>query len=159
MAKKLLSIIGFIIFLAFASISGQVGKMVGKASFSPSKLSEEEILAKQVEGFEAGAKKINDSLPRMVDEDTRMDWASVGPGALVTYHYTLPNYSSTDIDPGLMRTNLFPIVKNSVCSSKDMELSLQYGGKYKYSYSGNDGILISEFTIDRTDCGFSTKSP
>ncbi|TVL02877.1 hypothetical protein AYI82_20395 [Shewanella algae] len=163
MVKKLLSIIGsivgVIVVLAFAGIGGQVGKEVGKAAFSPSKPSEEEILAKLAEGFEVGAKKINESAPTMVDEETRMDGASAGPGALLTYHYTFTNYSSTDIDSGLIRANVLPVVKNSVCSNKDMKPSLQYGGKYKYSYSGNDGVLISEFTIDRTDCGFSAKSP
>lgn len=163
MIKKLLSIlgavIGIIVVLIFAGIGGQVGKEVGRAAFSPSKPTEKEIMTKLAEGFELAAKQINDSAPTMVDEETRMDRASVGPGALLTYHYTFPNYSSRDIESALIQTNVFPSVKRGVCSSKEMKPSLQYGGKYTYSYSGNDGVLIGEFTIDRHDCGFSAKSP
>jgi hypothetical protein len=132
---------------------------VGKAAFSPSKPTEAEIIAKLAEGFEAAAKQINESAPTMVDEETRMDGASVGPGALLTYHYIFPNYSSNDVDSGLIQSNVLPYVKRGVCSSKEMKPSLQYGGKYTYSYSGNDGVLIGEFTIDRNDCGFSAISP
>jgi len=163
MIKKLLSIlgtiIGLIVVLVFAGIGGQVGKEVGKAAFSPSKPTEKEIMATLAEGFEVAAKRINDSAPTMVDEETRMDGASAGPGALLTYHYTFPNYSSSDIDSGLIQSNVLPSVKSGVCSSKEMKPSLQYGGKYTYSYSGNDGVLIGEFTIDRNDCGFSAISP
>lgn len=163
MIKKLLSILGaivsFIVVLVFAGIGGQVGKEVGKAAFAPSKPTEKEIMAKLTEGFVVAAKQINDSAPTMVDEETRMDGASAGPGALLTYHYTFPNYSSSDIDSGLIQSNVFPSVKSGVCSSKEMKPSLQYGGKYTYSYSGNDGVLIGEFTIDRNDCGFSAISP
>jgi len=88
-----------------------------------------------------------------------MDGASVGPGAMLTYHYTFPNYSSSDIDSGLIQSNVLPSVKSGVCSSKAMKPSLRYGGKYTYAYSGNDGVLIGKFTIDRNDCGFSAKSP
>lgn len=163
MIKKLLSIlgavIGIIVVLIFAGVGGQVGKEVGRAAFSPSKPTEKEIMTKLAEGFKLAAKQINDSAPTMVDEETRMDGASVGPGALLTYHYTFPNYSSRDIESALIQTNVFPSVKRGVCSSKEMKPSLQYGGKYTYSYSGNDGVLIGEFTIDRHDCGFSAKSP
>lgn len=163
MIKKLLSIlgavIGIIVVLIFAGVGGQVGKEVGRAAFSPSKPTEKEIMTKLAKGFELAAKQINDSAPTMVDEETRMDRASVGPGALLTYHYTFPNYSSRDIESALIQTNVFPSVKRGVCSSKEMKPSLQYGGKYTYSYSGNDGVLIGEFTIDRHDCGFSAKSP
>ena len=160
--KKLLSIIGtivgFIVILAFSGIGGQVGKEVGKAAFSASKPTEKEIIAKIIEGFEVAAKQVNESAPIMVDEETRMDGASVGPGTLITYHYTFPNNSSTEVDSSLIRSNVFPIVKNGVCSSKEMKASLQYGGRYGYAYSGNDGILIDKFIIDRNDCGFSAKS-
>ena len=164
MIKKLFSIlgaiIGLIIFLVFVGTGSQVGKEVGKAAFSPpSKPTEQEVIAKLAEGLEFAAKQINNSAPIMVDEETRMDGASVGPGVLVTYHHTFLNYSSSDIDSGLIQSNVLPTVRSNVCSSKEMKPSLQYGAKYTYSYSGNDGVLIGEFTIDRNDCGFSAKSP
>lgn len=159
MIKKLLVGIGFIAVLIAASIGGQIGKQVGKTVFSPAKPSEQEILSKLAQGFEAAAKQVNSAAPTMVDEETRMDRATVGPGALLTYHYTFPNYSSRDLDSGLINANVFPVVKKSVCASKEMKPSLQYGGQYAYSYSGNDGVLIGGFTIDRYDCGFTAFAP
>jgi hypothetical protein len=85
---------------------------------------------------------------------TRLDKATIGPGASVTYHYTFPKYSSQDIDSSWLQQNLKPTVKNNVCNSKDMKLSLQYGALYRYSYSGGDGTPIGSFEIDRNDCGF-----
>ena len=163
MNKKLLSIlgaiIGLIVVLIFAGIGGQVGKEVGKAAFIPSKPSQKEIEAKLIEGFEKGAKQVNATAPTMVDEDTRMDKATVGPGARVTYHYTFPKYSSRDVDSGWIISNLRPVVKSNVCVSKDMKPSLQYGGVYSFSYSGSDGVHIASFQVDRNDCGFPKITP
>ena len=157
--KKLLSIIGVIVALIVWAISGQIGREVGKAAFSPSELSQQEIEAKLIEGLEEAARQINQSTPTMIDEDTRMDKVTVGPGVRVTYHYTFPRYSSRDVDTDWLRQNLHPVVMKNVCNNKDMKLSIQYGATYAYSYSGNDGLRISSFTIDRNDCGFRKIEP
>lgn len=153
------AVVGLVVVPAFAGTGGQVSKEAGKAAFSSSKPTEKEIMAKLTEGFEVAAKQINDSGPTMVDEETRMDGASVGPGALLTYHFSFLNYSSSDLDSGVIKTHIFPSVKMGVCLSHEMRPSLQYGGKYTYSYSGSDGVVIGEFTIDRNDCGLSAISP
>ena len=154
MLQKLLAIIGVIVALVIWAISGQIGREVGKAVFSPSEPTQQEMEAKLIEGLEEAARQINQNTPTMVDEDTRMDKASVGPGARVTYHYTFPGYSSREIDPTWLRQNLRPAVMQNVCNDNDMKLSLQYGATYAYSYSGNDGLPVSNFAIDRNDCGF-----
>lgn len=92
------------------AISGQIGREVGKAAFSPSEPSQQEIEAKLTEGLEEAARQVNQKTPTMVDEDTRMDKATVGQGVRVTYHYTFPRYSSRDIDPAWLRQNLRPVV-------------------------------------------------
>ena len=159
MIKKLVAALTFIVILIAGAIGGQIGKGVGNSLFSPSKPSRQEIHAKLAEGFEVAAKKINDAGATMVDEETRLDKATVGPGALLTYYYTFPNYSSSDIDFNLINTTVLQTVKKGVCASKEMKPSLQYGGKYTYSYTGNDGVHIGGFTIDRADCGFEARIP
>lgn len=94
----------------------------------------------------------------MVDEETRMDRASVGPGILMTYHYTFPNFSSKDVDVEMMTASVFPIIRDGVCNSAEMKPSLQYGGKYAYSYSGNNGVPIMTFVIGKNDCDFEAKA-
>ena len=158
MIKKLLSIsgviVGLVIVLVFTGIGGKIGKEVGQAAFSSSSSMEKELTA----ALAIAAKQINESAPTMVDEETRMDGASVGPAATITYHLTILNYSSSDIDSGLIRSDIFPSVKSGVCSNEDMKTSLQYGAKYTYSYSGKNGGFIGKFTIDRNDCGISARS-
>ena len=159
MLKKVLSVLGFIAVLIAMAIGGQIGKEVGKEAFTQSKPSQKEIEAVLIEGFEKAAKQVNATTPTMVDEDTRMDKATVGPGARVNYHYTFPKYSSMDVDSGWIISNLRPVVKSNVCANKKMKPSLQYGGVYSFSYSGSDGVHIASFQVDRNDCGFPKITP
>ncbi len=122
MWKKVLSVLGFIGILIVASIGGQIGKEVGKVAMKPST---QEVEAKLTEGFEQAANQYNQKLPMMVDQDTRLDKATVGPGPRIVYHHTFPKYSSRDIDANWLQTNLRPEVSRKVCSSADMKKSLR----------------------------------
>lgn len=156
MWKKVLTALGFIGSLIAASVGGQIGKEVGKAAMKPS---QQEVEAKLVEGFTKAANQYNQRLPMMVDQDTRLDKVTVGPGPRAVYHYTFPKYTSRDIDANWLQTNLRPEVMRKVCASADMKKSLQYGGIYVYAYSGSDGVEITRFEIDRNDCGFPRITP
>ncbi len=120
---------------------------------------QEEVNKKIIEGFEKAAKEVNRTAPTMIDKDTRLDKATIGPGAIATYHYTFLNYSSQEIDPNWLQKNLRPVVMNNVCSNKGMKPSIEYGGIYIFSYSGNDGIKITDFQISLNDCGFVHITP
>jgi len=153
MNKKLL--IGLVFVAAF--ISGAVAirffKDNGSITSALIKPSLEEIQPKVIDGFNIAAEQINQSAPTMVDEETRLDKASVGPGVLLTYHYTLPNFVSDDLDANFINT-VFAHTKEFVCTTKEMKPAMQYGGAYGYSYSSSDGVHIGEFIIDRDTCGF-----
>jgi hypothetical protein len=142
--------------LAVASIAGAIGRQAVKTMMKPSQQEIEKILT---EGFTFAATQINQKLPMMLDEDTRLDKATVGPGTRVVYHNTFPKYTSKDIDANWLRTNLKPEVMQKICTSGDMKKSLQLGGIYVYAYSGNDGIEIARFEIDRNDCKLAKISP
>ena len=159
MKKKLLAALGFLAVVIAMAIGGQFGREAGKVAFSPSKPSTKEIEAKLIEGFTSAANEINQKCPMMIDEETRLDRASVGPGPRAVYHLTLPNYKSNDIDPSLIRTKVRPEVVEKVCNSEKMKKSLQLGGIYVYSYHGNDAVKIASFEVDRSDCGFAEITP
>lgn len=154
MNKRL--IIGVVFIAAF--IAGGIGiKFVNNNETSTSASAKpklEQIQQKVTEGFNVAAEQINQSAPTMVDEETRLDKASVGPGALLTYHYTLPNFALSDVDTNFIDT-VFAHAKDFVCTSKEMKPAMQYGGAYAYSYSSNDGVHLGEFTIDRDTCGLN----
>lgn len=155
MLKKFLFALGLIAILIFASISGQIGKGLGRAVFSHPKASPQEVEAKLIEGFTISANQQNQRLPMMLDQDTRLDRVTVGPGPRAVYHYTFPKYTSRAVDANWLHTNLRLEVKKNVCVNKDMKKSIQLGGIYVYAYYGIDGVEITRFEIDRNDCGFS----
>ena len=154
MWKKILSVLGFIVVLIAGSIGGQLGKEVGKTAFSSSKPTQQQLEEKLLEGFAKAAEQANARGPVMMDQDTRWDKSVAGPGARLTYFYSFPKYSSRDIERGWLLANLQPEVRKGVCGSKEMKPSLQYGGTYVYSYTGNDGVEIARFELNKHDCGY-----
>lgn len=131
----------------------------GKTAYATAQLSGQDNSAMLFVGFDEAARKINKAAPYMLDEETRVDGATAGPGGLLTYHYTLLRYSSNDLNAELINKYLYPGVKKPLCASSEMKSTLQYGGKFAFSYSGNDGIHIASFSIDRDVCGYSALSP
>lgn len=156
MLKKLVSALGFVVILIAMAISGQIGKEVGRFAFTPKKPNQQDIDAELFQQMKEAARQLNKNTPMMVDSNTRMDSATVGPGLRITYHYTFPAFSSRDLKPSLLRSNLQPTVRQNVCKNSDMKLSLEYGATYRYSYSGNDGAHIYTFELNGNDCGFGT---
>lgn len=155
MLGKLLSGLGFLALLVAAIIGGQIGRGVGKTAFS-SQSRPQEIERELIKGLTQGVEQSNRLGSRMVDPDTRLDTSTVGPGARVTYYYSLLKHSSHDITGAWMDANVRPIVRNGVCTNKDMGPSLQYGATYVFVYRGYDGAEIARFTFDRRDCGLSS---
>jgi len=152
MWRKVMTCLGFLAILIAAAIGGGIGKQIGKDIFALPKPTADQIEEKLIEGFKKAAEQSNKLGPRMVDKDTRWDRTVVGPGARVTYFYSFPNYSSQDITAIWLHENLKPVVRKSLCASKEMRPSLQYGGVYVYSYSGNNGTEITRFEFKQHDC-------
>lgn len=116
-----------------------------------------EVRKELVRGFKVAAQRINERAP--IDmPDARLDRASVGPGATLTYHYTVPE-DSRFADPGNARDKLASIVSSMACSNKQMKPSLQYGATYVYIYSAANGDRIASFEVDRHRCGYEKKTP
>jgi len=136
-----------------------VGKKIGEQAFNSESPSKQDIENKLIQAFKQAAKEINQNTPNMVDSETRMDKATVGPGTILTYHYTFPNYSSNEIESEWIYSELRERVTSDVCNSKKMKPSLQYGATYTYSYSGSDQKVIGAFQIKRKDCGYAAVTP
>lgn len=159
MWQKILFVMGLIIVLIVAAIGGGIGKQVGKAAFAPDKPSPEQVQNALIQGLEKAAQQINDRGPVMVDKETRMDRASVGPGPRLTYHYTFPGHSSQELDASWLYANLRPTIRGNVCSNNDMSPSLKHGATYSYSYSARDGIKLMSFDVSQKDCEPSSAAP
>jgi uncharacterized RDD family membrane protein YckC len=140
-----------VVMLIIMAIGGIAGKLIGQSAFGPSKMAPQLVEVEVMKGLAIAVQQINDQGPTMLDENTRLDRASVGPGLRITYHHTLLHYSSQEIDAGALRDNLSAI-RNRVCSNKDMAPNLKHGATYVYSYSGNDGVRITSLDVRQSDC-------
>ena len=111
-----------------------------------------DLLYEVYEGFAIAAEQFNHSGPQMVDQETRQDFATAGPGAQITYYYTFINYSSREITSNQLRTNHAPGLKNRICTNESTERVIRAGGTFNYVYRGNDGIEIARFAVNRQSC-------
>ncbi|MBM9515209.1 hypothetical protein [Desulfogranum marinum] len=160
--KKFLSVLGVIsgllVMLIFAGIGGQVGKEVGnevsKVLLEPKQPTPQEIEAQLIKGMQSVLGDAKSKLPMMLDGDTRIDDVTIGPGARATYHHTFVNYPSSKIDTEWLSSEFRPTVTQKICSNTKMKPSLQYGATYTYSYSGNDGVLVFSFDVNKGECGY-----
>ena len=134
-------------------------KETGKAIFTSSKVSPQDIEAKLIESLQSSADEINEKCPMMLDKETRLDKVTVGPGLRMVYHETIVKYKSNDIDANWFSTNIRKELVRQVCSKENMSKTLQYGGIYVYSYYWNDAVEIASFEIKRGDCGLPAITP
>lgn len=113
---------------------------------------QEEIDRAIVAGIQDRMPEINSSLPKMVDEYTRMDSADLGPGKLITYSYTFPELSLNQLRESDLSTVLETEVRNNVCSNEGMRPSIDLGVVYKYVYHAEFGKEFFAFTVDKPGC-------
>lgn len=104
------------------------------------------------------ASKINETLPMMVDKDTRLDTTYGGPGKNFSYIYTFPSYASTELDADTVGSEILPGIKKNVCGNKEMQDMLRSGVTAHYVYRGNDGIEIARLNVALSDCGISVSN-
>ncbi len=139
---------GFGIFLPVS----EQGNNGSYAAHPKSGLTQHEMVEAVLMGMQKGVKQTNMTCPIMVDEETRMDSASLGPGLRAVNYYTFINYLASDLDPDLIKTNLRYDVMFKACKSADMTETMLYGAVYEYVYYGKAGIEIARFEINRSNC-------
>ncbi|HTX05815.1 MAG TPA: RDD family protein [Steroidobacteraceae bacterium] len=103
------------------------------------------------------ANGVNASSPRMIDQITRIDGASVGPGPLFTYEYTLTNMSLRRLSPGTLATlqqRLSAHVRQAVCRAGALAPILRAGATVRFRYRDRDGRELVLVSVTRRDCGF-----
>ena len=160
MQHKIITGLIFLVVIIVSGTGGFFGKISGNAfSASVTSSSQQEVNERLIKGFVTAANILNQKCPIMIDKDTRLDRATVGPGPRTVYHHTFPRFSSRELDKNSIIASLKPQVKSNVCANQDMKKSLQYGGIYVYAYSSNDSIELGRIEIDRNDCGYPKISP
>ncbi|HEV7403757.1 MAG TPA: hypothetical protein VGO11_12550, partial [Chthoniobacteraceae bacterium] len=80
-SNQLLLIVGLV-------IGSMAGTFAGSSCWKPPTI--EQLL-------ERTAVELNKGLPKMADQETRLDSASTGPNKTLIYHYTLVNLRAADV--------------------------------------------------------------
>tara|TARA_B110001454_G_scaffold199186_1_gene203777 strand:- start:1027 stop:1506 length:480 start_codon:yes stop_codon:yes gene_type:complete len=129
-----------------ALIGGAVGNAIGKSAGQ--RMTVDEALVKVVD-------QINKQLPMTVDRDTRWDSTQAGPGRSFTYYYTIVTARATEMDATDFYRAMSSHLRNSVCTSPDMQVFFKNGVTVAYSYRGNDGRHVTKVSITPHDCGIA----
>jgi len=91
--------------------------------------------------------EINATVPKMVDEATRLDSASAGPGRRLTYNLTLISMKAQDIDRVAWKQNVAPTIRTNMAQTKGMHTLLAAGVTVASRYYSSDGVLIDEIIM------------
>ncbi|CAB5721073.1 Uncharacterised protein [Delftia tsuruhatensis] len=96
--------------------------------------------------------KINVNLPKMVDDQTRLDRTVSEAGRKFTFFHSLPFHKSSDIDSQKIHDFMEPIIREKYCTSADMKNFIKYDVTTSFVYRGNDGLEVTRFIIKPKDC-------
>lgn len=98
------------------------------------------------------AKMMNQNLPMMIDQDTQWDSSFAGPGKMLSYNYTLVNYSATEIDGPQFIKNIRPPLTNMICTNPATQIFPQEGVLLNFNYYDNTRNLIARVKVAPNDC-------
>jgi hypothetical protein len=100
--------------------------------------------------IEAG--KLNKTMPRMIDKETRLDKV-VGKNSRLIYNHTLINTASASVTQQRLSEALEAVLERQVCTTKAIvDGFIKRGVTLEYTYFGNDGGLIGNVTITPEQC-------
>ena len=121
-------------------IGGVIGIYVVRTYVFPTK--------SRAEGLAEVSAKLNKSLPKMVDEMTRWDTTSSGPGNVFNYRMTILGQQWQSLDREALRTWTESQLAQNYRTKPEMEPMRNLGTVLSYHYSDESGALIFDIEID-----------
>lgn len=94
---------------------------------------------------------VNKSLPKLIDEDTRLDHVLVQKKE-VYYNYTLINWLSTDLDVQKFITIMTSRLKTTQCNDNAARKSMNEDIVFVYMYRDKSGNPVAKIVVDKSDC-------
>ncbi len=98
------------------------------------------------------SKKLNKSLPVMIDSQTRLD-TTFAVGMIMHYKCTLININSDQVDADLFRTELKSQLIKSLKADESAMFLVKIGVIIVYNYFDKNGVLITSFRLDAASFG------
>ena len=95
-----------------------------------------------------GISVINKSLPRMIDDDVRLDHIAV-QGRDIHYKYTLVNYAAADLDLSMLKSEMTAQMESMRNTDEEVRRRLNDGRKLVYIYYDKDGHQIERLILEK----------
>ena len=96
--------------------------------------------------------EINQTLPRMLDENTQFDIVRV-TGREINYDHTVVSRASYDLDSIVFQKIMIEKLTNELCPQAEIRALLRENVRYRYNYYASDGVLVSSVLISKETCG------
>ena len=97
------------------------------------------------------ANELNKTCPMMVDSETRLDNASVLPGNIFQYNYTIVNYVKDSLDAGALQASIQPNMLNQIKTNPDLKLFRDNDVTLAYNYVDKNGVFILKLSFGPED--------
>ncbi|GEM_PF-2689561 len=114
--------------------------------------SKEETIESVLRNLEIEVINLNHGLPKIIDEDTRVDSISVEPGPRLLTKYTYTTFSTEEFDMEVFNKRVKKIIKKSICDNDEIMERMKLGLIYSYEFSGNDNIKLATAEFEINDC-------
>lgn len=102
--------------------------------------------------LQEAAERLNRQTPQTVDEITRLDRASAGPGRLVTYYNTITVMKANEVDMDAFNGEFTTNMRRKICGAPSLAAMRRAGVTMVYEYRGSDGRRIGNVQIRPSDC-------
>lgn len=99
------------------------------------------------------AERLNQKVPYLLDENTRVDRVTVERGPTFNYHHTMLRAESEDLDKAAFNGSFAAGLKDKVCSAPQMKSMLQSGVTLRYLYRASHHTNVGSINIAPKDCG------
>ena len=107
----------------------------------------------EVNAIDVAVANSNKDLPKMIDEETRMDLASIDQKSKdYSLSFTLVNLLVSEIDIGILNDNFEQSIKPSTCGIQQFQLFFSEGYIINYVYKDKNGKFISQYSISPKEC-------
>ncbi|WP_026474535.1 hypothetical protein [Alkaliflexus imshenetskii] len=93
------------------------------------------------------AEELNRICPFMVDDETRLDNATVLPGKVFQYGYTLVNFERDSIDVDVFVSHMQPVILNNVKTNPELKTFREQNVTIIYQYNDKNGEHIAKITV------------
>jgi len=97
------------------------------------------------------SKRMNQGLPKPVDQETILDTTKAGPGIRFTFVYKLINRSSADVDATRLATALKPRIINNYRTLPELADFRKWQVEVHYQYCDKDGKEITTVLASPND--------